>query len=67
MEYHVLKQHFGGQQYFEGDKRTVEDRQQAKELIELGLIGEEPAEKSATKSAAKPQNKMAQEPENKSE
>lgn len=67
MKYHVLKQHFGDQQYFEGDERTVEDEQTAKELIELGLIGEEPAGKTATKSATKPQNKMAQEPDNKAE
>lgn len=63
MKYHVLKQHFGDQQYFEGDERIVEDEQQAKELIELGLIGEKPT----TKSAQKPQNKMAQEPDNKAE
>ena len=60
MKYQVLKQHFGDQQYFEGDEREVTNKQDAQQLIDLGLIAE-------IKAAPKPQNKMAKEPSNKAE
>ncbi len=61
MKYQVLKQHFGqGGQYFEGDEREVTNKQDAQQLIDLGLIAE-------IKAAPKPQNKMAKEPSNKAE
>ena len=61
MRYQVLKQHFGqGGQYFEGDEREVTNKQDAQQLIDLGLIAE-------IKAAPKPQNKMAKEPSNKAE
>lgn len=63
MKYQVLKQHFGDQQYFEGDEREVTNKQDAQQLIDQGLI----AEISETKAAPKPQNKMAKEPSNKAE
>lgn len=64
MKYQVLKQHFGtGGQYFEGDEREVTNKQDAQQLIDLGLI----AEIKETKAAPKPANKMAKEPENKAE
>lgn len=75
MNYSVLKQHFGRKQYFEGDKRFVANPLDAQELIAMGLIAddgvegdEQPTQEEAkAKQAPTPKNKMAKDPENKSE
>ena len=51
MKYKVLVQHFGQQQYFEGDTREVKNDSDAKELMRMGLI-EDPKEAEAAKKAA---------------
>lgn len=67
MIYTVLKQHYGDQQYFQGDEREVENKADAKALLEAGLIGEAKAEKVEAKAAPKHKNKMARTMSNKSE
>lgn len=57
-QYTVIQQHFGDKQYFENDVRTVENEQDAQELIKMGLIkpldeqqanDEKPSTKKTTK------------------
>ena len=40
MKYTVIKQHLGDRQYFEGDERQVDLKQDAERLMSLGLIEE---------------------------
>lgn len=63
MKYTVIRQHYGDKQYYEGDKRTVKNESDAKELIRAGLIADTKEEKAAPKA----QNKMAKKTANKAE
>ncbi len=65
MKYKVIKQHYGSQQFFEGDLREVNVKSDAEQLMKMGLIAE-PAAKEE-KAAPKSKNKMAKEPANKAE
>ncbi|MDO5769450.1 MAG: hypothetical protein Q4P13_08095 [Psychrobacter sp.] len=60
MKYTVTRQHLGDQQYFEGDERQVDLKQDAERLIAMGLIEE-------NKQATAPANKQAAAPKNKTE
>lgn len=68
MQYQVIKQHFGDQQYFDGDIRVVNDPDHAKSLIDGGLIApiDTKAKPKAKAKAETPENK-AETPENKAE
>lgn len=65
MKYKVIRQHYGSQQFFEGDIRDVANESDAKALIKMGLIAE--ADAKEEKAAPKPKNKMAKSPANKAE
>lgn len=76
MKYKVLVQHFGDRQYFDGETRTLDNEQDANELINMGLIApfdenadDEQSEPLEPKQKAKapPKNKAESEPENKGE
>lgn len=64
MDYIVTKQHYGDKQYFAGDTRSVSNKQDAAQLMAMGLIAEH---EPKSKQAAAPRNKMAAEPDNKAE
>ena len=81
MKYKVTKQHWGDRQYFEGDTREVKVKSDAEQLMKMGLIvdasesveadaeaqAEQAKKEKAEKEAAKHENKMAKEPDNKAE
>lgn len=53
MKYTVKKQHWGDQQYFEGDTREVKNKGDAEQLIKMGLIADvDDADAEAEKAKA---------------
>ena len=67
MKYIVLKQHYGDRQYFEDEEREVENKTDAKALIDAGLISHSKGPSAEEKAAPKARNKMAPKANNKSE
>jgi len=67
MKYIVLKQHYGDRQYFEGEEREVDNKADAKVLIDAGLISHSKGSGTEEKAAPKARNKMAPKANNKSE
>jgi len=64
--YDVKREHFGDKQYVTGDTREL-DPNEAKRLVELGVLAEQkPAKSPETKAAKAPSNKAIKAaPENK--
>lgn len=62
MQYQVIKQHYGDKQYWAGETRTLDNEQDANELINMGLIA--PLDEKAEKT---PKNKNGKQPKNKAE
>lgn len=54
MKYKVIQQHFGDKQYFVGDERIVENEQDAKMLIGMGLIATIEKPKTSKSSTNEP-------------
>ncbi|WP_296201960.1 hypothetical protein [Psychrobacter sp. UBA3962] len=67
MKYVVLKQHYGDRQYFEGEEREVDNKTDAKVLIDAGLIYLSKGSGTEERAAPKARNKMAPKANNKSE
>ncbi|WP_312752111.1 hypothetical protein [Psychrobacter sanguinis] len=66
MKYTVIKQHLGDRQYFEGDERQVDLKQDAERLMSMGLIEEnKQAPAHANKKEPTPKNKAEPETANK--
>ena len=65
VEYDVMREHYGDKPYVTGDKREL-DPNEAKRLIQLGVLAEAKPAKTETKAEKAPANKaMKAAPENK--
>lgn len=53
MKYRVIQQHYGDQQYFEGDVRVVTDEYTARQLLAMKLIAPLDDEPMADKPKAR--------------
>ncbi len=65
-KYTVTRQHYGDQQYFEGDQREL-NAQDAKTLMAAGLVSDGKVEDTEKKAAPATKNKMKADVQNKSE